>query len=203
MKKRVMNIRPQEVVAGNERSVQYKGSDGKFHSVAPGNGGGTVLSVEEVTRTLTFGNACLQGEIQIADFLMRFGSCKIKSFKVGNIRYGSSSANKIYFDNSIMGSSPCYYDLTNSVVYFYSGSNGLLDQIDRATFNNDAAATKEFFERTVAMKINQITPYNMYYFIVKSSFVIAQSKVTVVEKHLIGTDKDGTRHDYGIIHPIF
>ena len=31
MKKKVMNIRPQEVTAGGERSVRYKGSDGKMH----------------------------------------------------------------------------------------------------------------------------------------------------------------------------
>lgn len=40
MKKKVMNIRPQEVVTDGERSVQYKGSDGQFHDVAPSNGGG-------------------------------------------------------------------------------------------------------------------------------------------------------------------
>ena len=38
MKKKVMNIRPQEVTENGERSVQYKGSDGKFHSVAPSGG---------------------------------------------------------------------------------------------------------------------------------------------------------------------
>ena len=31
MKKRVMNIRPQEVTTDGERSVQYKGSDGRMH----------------------------------------------------------------------------------------------------------------------------------------------------------------------------
>ena len=35
MKKRVMNIRPQEVTVGGERSVQYKGSDGKQHPIQP------------------------------------------------------------------------------------------------------------------------------------------------------------------------
>ena len=45
MKKKVMNIRPQEVTQGGERSVQYKGSDGKMHGIAPaGNGGSTVQS---------------------------------------------------------------------------------------------------------------------------------------------------------------
>ena len=37
MKKRVMNIRPQEVTEGGERSVRYKGSDGKMHAMLPQN----------------------------------------------------------------------------------------------------------------------------------------------------------------------
>ena len=41
MKKKVMNIRPQEVTENGERSVQYKGSDGKFHNVAPSGGNGS------------------------------------------------------------------------------------------------------------------------------------------------------------------
>ena len=44
MKKKVMNIRPQEITENGERSVQYKGSDGKFHSVAPSGGGSTAQS---------------------------------------------------------------------------------------------------------------------------------------------------------------
>ena len=45
MKKKFMNIRPQEVTEGDERSVQYKGSDGKMHGIAPaGNGGSTAQS---------------------------------------------------------------------------------------------------------------------------------------------------------------
>ena len=86
---------------------------------------------------------------------------------------------------------------------FYNASNALLDQLDRTTYNNDDAAVKEFFERTVAMKIGQITPYNMYYFMVKSSFIIAQSRITVSQKQLVGTDKDGTRNIYGIISPYY
>ena len=48
MKKKVMNIRPQEVTENGERSVQYKGSDGKFHSVAPSNGGSNTAQSQEV-----------------------------------------------------------------------------------------------------------------------------------------------------------
>ena len=44
MKKKVMNIRPQEVTENGERSVQYKGSDGKFHNVAPSGGSSTAQS---------------------------------------------------------------------------------------------------------------------------------------------------------------
>ena len=34
MKKKVMNIRPQEVTENGEHTVRYKGSDGKFHNIA-------------------------------------------------------------------------------------------------------------------------------------------------------------------------
>ena len=39
MKKKVMNIRPQEFTDGGERSVRYKGSDGKMHDISAGSGG--------------------------------------------------------------------------------------------------------------------------------------------------------------------
>ena len=37
-KKRIINIKLQEVTVDGERSVQYKGSDGKMHDIAAGNG---------------------------------------------------------------------------------------------------------------------------------------------------------------------
>ena len=43
-----MNIRPQEVTEGGERSVRYKGSDGQFHDVASSNGGGDNTAQEPV-----------------------------------------------------------------------------------------------------------------------------------------------------------
>lgn len=36
MKKKVMNIKPQEITENGERSVRYKGSDGKYHNIAAG-----------------------------------------------------------------------------------------------------------------------------------------------------------------------
>ena len=44
MKKKVMNIRPQEVTENGERSVRYKGSDGKMHGISAG--GNTAQSQE-------------------------------------------------------------------------------------------------------------------------------------------------------------
>ncbi len=45
MKQKVMNIRPQEVTENGERSVRYKGSDGKMHGIsADGNSGITAQS---------------------------------------------------------------------------------------------------------------------------------------------------------------
>ena len=48
MKKKVMNIRPQEVTQGGERSVQYKGSDGKMHGIAPAGNGGSTAQLQDV-----------------------------------------------------------------------------------------------------------------------------------------------------------
>ena len=38
MKKRIMNIRLQEVVTNGKRTVQYKSSNGKYYDIAAGNG---------------------------------------------------------------------------------------------------------------------------------------------------------------------
>ena len=200
-KKNYMNIVPQEVTKNGKRSLRYKGSDGKFHDVA--DGGNTVLSVEEVERTEFFSNGNIQTDVQLAYFMMRFGASRIKSFECAYMRYNASSINKIYLDNGILGCSPFYYDLANTAVRCYDRNHNLVEEIERNTFNTDMGAAEEFLERTINSMIADVTPYNIYYFMMKSSFIIAKSKVTFVEQHLIGTDKDGTRHDYGIIHPIF
>ena len=74
MKKKVMNIRPQEVTENGERSVQYKGSDGKFHSVAPSNGGGSTAPSKEVHLKDAFiiyrNNMAILGGEQIAIYKM-------------------------------------------------------------------------------------------------------------------------------------
>ncbi|MBO6250824.1 MAG: hypothetical protein J6N71_05690 [Muribaculaceae bacterium] len=203
MKKKILNIRPQEVVADGQRSVRYKGSDGKFHGVASDDGGSTILSVEEVERIEYFSNGSIQSDVQPNYFMMRFGASRIKKFECANCHYSYSSINKLYLDNGVLGCSPFYYDLPNTAVKLCTVSGGVIEEIDRETFSTDMAAAKEFLERTINERIADVTPYNLYYLMMKSSFIITRSKVTFLERHLIGTDKDGTRHDYGIIHPIF
>ena len=48
MKQKVMNIRPQEITENGERSVQYKGSDGKMHGISAGGIGGDTAQSQEV-----------------------------------------------------------------------------------------------------------------------------------------------------------
>ena len=57
-KKRIMNIRPQEVTEGGERSVRYKGSDGKQHPIVAGSGDQPLI----VQATLNQGNMSLASE---------------------------------------------------------------------------------------------------------------------------------------------
>ena len=199
MKKNFLNIAPQEVIVGGKRSLRYKGSDGKFHGIQSGEGGET-LSVEEVTRDVTFSFTNNSTNISVADFVMRYGNAKIAAFEVMTARYNSTSANKIYFDNGIQGACPYYYNLTSSKVSFV-GNGTELDEIDRSTFNTNSEEAKAFFNRTIASIIDELTPYRIYYFMLKSNFIVGQSKITLLEKHLVGTAKDGTKHDYGILHP--
>ena len=199
MKKNYLNIAPQEVIVGGKRSLRYKGSDGKFHGIQSGEGGET-LSVEEVTRDVTFSFTNNATNISIADFVMRYGNAKVTAFEVINARYNSTSANKIYFDNGIQGACPYYYNLTTAKVSFV-GNGAELDEIDRSTFTSNSEEAKAFFNRTIASIIDQLSPYRIYYFMLKSNFIVGQSKVTFTEKHLVGTAKDGTKHDYGILHP--
>ena len=199
MKKNYLNIAPQEVIVGGKRSLRYKGSDGKFHGIQSGEGG-EALSVEEVTRDVTFSFTNNATNISVADFIMRYGNAKITAFEVINARYNSTSANKIYFDNGIQGACPYYYNLTTAKVTFV-GNGAELDEIDRSTFTSNSEEAKAFFNRTIASIIDQLSPYRIYYFMLKSNFIVGQSKVTFTEKHLVGTTKDGTRNDYGILHP--
>lgn len=58
MKKKVMNIRPQEVTENGERSVRYKGSDGKQHPIGAAAGDQPLI----IQATLNQGNMSLASE---------------------------------------------------------------------------------------------------------------------------------------------
>ena len=64
-------------------------------------------------------------------------------------------------------------------------------------------AAKEFFHRTIATILDQLSPYNIYYFMLKSNFINRRFELTIKENHLVSTAKDGTKTDYGIIHPTY
>ena len=202
MKNNFLNIVPQEVISNGERTIRYKGRDGKFHDIQSGKGGDS-LSVEEVTRTLNMSLTNTSTNITAVDFTMRYGGAKITAIEITEARYSSTSANKIYFDNGVQGAFPYYYNLESDKVTFVKAGNGILDEITRSTFNTDMQAAKEFFHRTIATILDQLSPYNIYYFMLKSNFINRRFELTIKENHLVSIAKDGTKTDYGIIHPTY
>ena len=65
MKKKVMNIRPQEVTENGERSVRYKGSDGKFHNIAAGSQGsqqGSTPTDAQTEQSVVVGNVTIEND---------------------------------------------------------------------------------------------------------------------------------------------
>ena len=88
MKKNFLNIVPQEVTDGIERTIRYKGNDGKYHSIASGDAGDApTLSVEQVTRTVQISLTNPSASPQIADFMLKYGSMKLTNFKILSMRY--------------------------------------------------------------------------------------------------------------------
>ena len=60
-----MNIRPQEVTENGERSVRYKGSDGKFHNIAAGSQGsqqGTATTDAQTEQSVVVGNVTIEND---------------------------------------------------------------------------------------------------------------------------------------------
>lgn len=202
MKKNFLNIVPQEVTDGSERTIRYKGNDGKYHSIASGDAGDSpTLSVEPVTRTVQIAMVSTASNPSIADFMLKYGSMKLTNFKILSMRYNSSSINKIYFDNGVQGPTSYRYNLTSAKVTFENGSS-VLDEISRETFNTGNAEVIDFFERTVMSIIDDVTPYMIYYLMLKANFIIQRSEFTGTEMHLFSTAKDGTKTDLGVLNQI-
>lgn len=202
MKKNFLNIVPQEVTDGTERTIRYKGNDGKYHSIASGDDGDApTLSVEQVTRTVQISLTNPSASPSIADFMLKYGSMKLTNFKILSLRYNSSSINKIYFDNGVQGPTSYRYNLTSAKVTF-ENNGSVLDEISRETFNTGNAEVIDFFERTVMSIIDELTPYMLYYLMLKANFIIQRSEFTGTEMHLFSTAKDGTKTDLGVLNQI-
>lgn len=200
MKKNFLNIVPQEVTDGSERTIRYKGNDGKYHSIASGDA--PTLSVEPVTRTVQIAMVSTASNPSIADFMLKYGSMKLTNFKILSMRYNSSSINKIYFDNGVQGPTSYRYNLTSAKVTF-ENNGSVLDEISRETFNTGNAEVIDFFERTVMSIIDEVTPYMIYYLMLKANFIIQMSKFTGTEMHIFSTAKDGTKTDLGVLNQIY
>ncbi len=202
MKKNFLNIVPQEVTDGGERTIRYKGNDGKYHSIASGDAGDApTLRVEQVTRTVQISLTNPSASPSIADFMLKYGSMKLTDYKILTMRYSSSSINKIYFDNGVQGPTPYRYNLTSAKVTF-ENNGSVLDEISRETFNTGNAEVIDFFERTVMSIIDEVTPYMIYYLMLKGNFIIQKSELTGTEMHIFSTAKDGTKTDLGVLNQI-
>ena len=51
--------------------------------------------------------------------------------------------------------------------------------------------------------IDEVTPYMIYYFMLKSNFIIQWSEFTGTEMHIFSTAKDGTKTDLGVLNQIY
>ena len=104
-----MNIKPQEVTENGERTVRYKGSDGKFHNIAAGSQGsqqGSTPTDAQTEQSVVVGSVTIVNDkptITVDELLAdRFykidsdnGGCLIAtSMEDGSWRYESSATAK-------------------------------------------------------------------------------------------------------------
>ena len=197
MKKKVMNIRPQEFTENGERSVRYKGSDGKMHGIAPANQPVTALSIEERTKTVNITNIELyNGTYSVNEFLMEHQAGKISGFRVTEAQYSSTQQNRIYFGFSSQGYCPYYYYIDSTSVQFRNNS-AVVDQITKEEFTSDMDAVKSFFDRTIGSVLDQLTPYWLYCFMKNANIILKRCSFDKVEQHVIVTDSEGNTTDAG------
>ena len=106
MKKRIMNIRPQEVTQNGERSVQYKGSDGKFHDLAApaeGSDSGSTAQSGNIVMEIMFGN---ENRIFTAEELVTLVSQVLAGKNIvciSNNNWGTNNERRIAFVTRIKG----------------------------------------------------------------------------------------------------
>ena len=114
MKKKVMNIRPQEVTENGERSVRYKGSDGKMHDIAAGNGesdGGSTAQSGNIVLEIMYGddNRIFTTEQLVALVSEVLGGKNIVC--ISNNNWGTANERRIAFVTRIDG-----FDVADGVV---------------------------------------------------------------------------------------
>ena len=195
-----MNIRPQEVTENGERSVRYKGSDGKMHGIAPDNQPATVLSIEEKTKSVEITNSELYNNTySVNEFLMEHHAGKFSAFRVTEAQYSSTQQNRIYFGNGSQGHCPYYYFMDSTSVQFRNNST-VVDQITKEEFTSDMDVVKSFFERTIGAVIDQLTPYWLYCFMKNANIIIKRCIFDKVEQHVIVTDSEGNTIDVGCLN---
>ena len=85
MKKKVMNIRPQEVVTDGERSVQYKGSDGKQHPISASGSDKPFI----VVTTLNQQNMLLTTDVTYAEIRQAIDAQRIIVVEISGMGYAA------------------------------------------------------------------------------------------------------------------
>ena len=84
-KKNFMNIVPQEMVADGERTLRYKGSDGKFHSVASNGGNKPFI----VVTTLNQQNMLLTTDVTYAEIRQAIDGQRIVIVEISGMGYAA------------------------------------------------------------------------------------------------------------------
>ena len=109
--KKYLNIRPQEVVDNGQRSVCYKGSDGKMHDIAAGNGEPDSGNTAQEPLILKCDYVTDRGKIMFTDgnnYTISEIIEKIKSGKKVFLKYGKTVMTIASYDES--KSVICFFD---------------------------------------------------------------------------------------------
>ena len=213
-KKRVLNIKAQEIVTDGRRSVRYRGSDGKMHDLASSENGSsesgpvespaTAQSLQFDIRQKITSDSYTSNQLSnmtYTDFELKYrGKTAFQNFKINVMQNGYTSRNKIYGGNGVSGGCSYYYDLTSTQIKFI-GKTGEIEVIDRSLMQDDIAQVKEFFERTMAMMMNDITIKQFYFFLRNMGDWVTSIYFEMLENRLIITDPEGNTFEGGYIVP--
>ena len=213
-KKRVLNIKAQEIVTDGRRSVRYRGSDGKMHDLASSENGSsesgpvespaTAQSLQFDIRQKITSDSYTSNQLSnmtYTDFELKYrGKTAFQNFKINVMQNGYTSRNKIYGGNGESGGCSYYYDLTNTQIKFIKNGTEI-EVIDRSLLQDDIAQVKEFFERTMTMMMNDITIKQFYFFLRNMGDWVTSIYFEMLENRLIITDPEGNTFEGGYVIP--